>query len=294
RLSQRLPIGDLEVIRTAPRERFVDFYDAYYRPSRATFIAVGDFDVDAMEAKIRSAFEDWSPDAADGPEPDLGVVAPRQPETSIIVEPGVQSSIQINWIKPADLDPDTVSERSEATIRYLGLAVLNRRLGEMARADNPPFLGAGGGYQSLYKSLDAGVLSVSFTPGNWKRALETAEQEARRLTQYGVTAPELQREITEFRTALQNAVATAATRSTPALAGGLLSAVNADNVFTSPAENLALFEKAVAGLTPETVNAAVRPVFEGQGPLVLFSSPVPVEGGEAAVTAALEASRQVE
>lgn len=48
RLSQRLPIGDLNIIRTAPRQLFVDFYDAYYRPSRATFIAVGDFDLDAM------------------------------------------------------------------------------------------------------------------------------------------------------------------------------------------------------------------------------------------------------
>ncbi|WP_299173398.1 pitrilysin family protein [uncultured Brevundimonas sp.] len=293
RLSQRLPIGDLDVIRTAPRQRFVDFYDAYYRPSRATFIAVGDFDLDAMEAKVRGAFADWTPKAADGPEPDLGAVAARSPETSIIVEPGIQSSIQINWIKAPDLDADTVAERSETVRRSLGLAVLNRRLGELARADNPPFLGAGGGYQSLFDTLDAGILSVSFAPGEWKRALETAEQEARRLTQYGVTAPELAREITENRTALQNAVATAATRPTPALAGGLLNAVNSDSVFTSPQDSLALFETIVADLTPEQVNAAVQPVFEGQGPLVLFASPVPVEGGEAAVTAALEASRQV-
>lgn len=293
RLSQRLPIGDLEVIRTAPRERFVDFYDAYYRPSRATFIAVGDFDLDAMETKVRGAFADWTPKAADGPEPDLGQVQPRQPQTSIIVEPGVQSSIQINWIKAPDLDPDSFNERAEDIRRSLGLAVLNRRLGEMTRADNPPFLGAGAGYQSLFDSLDAGVLSVSFTPGQWKRALETVEQEARRLTQYGVTAPELQREITEYRTSLQNAVATAATRSTPALAGALLNAVNSDTVFTAPQQSLDQFERIVADLTPEQVDAAVRPVFEGQGPLVLFTSPVPVEGGEAAVTAALEASRQV-
>ncbi|MCW6190119.1 insulinase family protein, partial [Klebsiella pneumoniae] len=163
------PIGDLDVIRTAPRERFVDFYDAYYRPSRATFIAVGDFDLDAMAAKIRTTFGDWTPKAADGPEPDLGTVAARQPETSIIVEPGVQSSIQINWIKAPDLDPDSLAERTEAVRRSLGLAVLNRRLGEMARADNPPFLGAGRGYQSLFDTLDAGILSVAFTPGEWKR-----------------------------------------------------------------------------------------------------------------------------
>ena len=292
RLSQRLPIGDLNVIRTAPRQRFVDFYDAYYRPSRATFIAVGDFDLDKMEAQVRNAFASWTPKAPDGPQPDLGVVAPRQPETSIIVEPGIQSSIQINWIKTPDLSPDTAEKRANTLRRGLGLAVLNRRLGEISRADNPPFVGAGASYQSLFDSLDYGVLAVAFNPGEWQKALSAAEQESRRLAQYGVTQAELQREITETRTALQNAVATAATRSTPALASGLLNAVNDDKVFNTPQTALDLFEQTVKDLTPEQVDAAVRPVFEGQGPLVLFSSPVPVEGGEAAVTAALEASRQ--
>ena len=291
RLSERLPIGDLDIIRTAPRQRFVDFYDAYYRPSRATFIAVGDFDVDAMEAKVRAAFGDWKPTAADGPEPDLGSVAPRQPQTSILVEPGIQSSIQINWIKAPDLSPDTAAERAADVRRGLGLAVLNRRLGEIARADNPPFIGAGAGYQSLFDSLDAGTLSVAFNPGGWQRALESVEQESRRLAEYGVSDAELQREIVNTRTALQNAVASAATRSTPALATGLLGAVNDDQVFSSPQTNLDLFNKAVEGLTVDQVNQATKAVFEGQGPLLLFSSPVPVEGGEAAVTAALEASR---
>ena len=292
RLSERLPIGDLDVIRTAPRERFVDFYEAYYRPSRATFIAVGDFDVDAMEAKIRATFGDWAPKAADGPEPDLGVVAPRRPETAIIVEPGIQSSIQINWIKAPDLDPDTVAERTTDLRRALGLAVLNRRLGEMARGDNPPFLAAGASYQQLFDSLDAGTIGVTFNPGEWKRALEAVEQEGRRLAEFGVTEAELQREITDYRTALQNAVATAATRSTPALANGLLSAVNDDRVFNTPQQSLDIFEAAVKDLSVQQVNAAVAPVFEGEGPLVLFSTPVEVEGGEAVVTAALEASRQ--
>ena len=293
RISERLPIGDLNIIRTAPRQRFVDFYDAYYRPSRATLIMVGDFDVDAMEAKVKANFADWQPKAPDGPEPDLGTVSPRQPETKILVEPGIQSSIQLNWIKAPDRDPDTVAKRAERIRRGVGLQVLNRRLGEIARADNPPFIGAGASYQPWFDSLDLGVLSVGFNPGGWKRALEAVDQEQRRLVQFGVTDAELQREITDARTGLTNAVAGAATRSTPALASGLLNSVNGETVFTTPQTNLDLFNKAVEGLTAAQVDAAVRTVFEGQGPLMLVSSPEPIEGGEAAVTAALTASRAV-
>lgn len=293
RVSHRLPIGDLEVIRTAPRERFVEFYDAYYRPSRATMIAVGDFDVDEMEARIRGAFESWQPRAADGPEPDLGTVAPREPETRILVEPGVQSSIQLNWIKAPDNDPDTVTERREALLRNLGIAVLNRRMGELARSDNPPFLGGGGGQSTLVKSLEIATVTAAFNPGEWQRALETIEQEQRRLVQFGISEAELQREIADSRVALENAVASADTRRTPALAMGLLGAVNGNNVFTSPQTNLDLFNAAVNGLTAAQVSEAIRPVFEGGGPLALVVTPVEIDGGEAAVTAALEASRLV-
>ncbi len=293
RISQRLPIGDLTIIRTAPRDRFVEFYDAYYRPSRATFVAVGDFDVDVMEGKIRGAFESWEPRAADGPEPDLGTVAPREPETRILVEPGIQSSIQLNWIRNPESDPDTVAERREDLIRGLGVAVLNRRLGEIARTDNPPFSSAGGGEATLAESLDIATVTAQFAPGEWKRALESVEQEQRRLVEYGVSEAELQREVTAVRTALENAVAGAATRRTPQLAGQLVNAVNEKDVFSDPQTNLDLFNAAVEGLTAAEVSEAVKGVFQGEGPLALLVTPVEIEGGEAAVTAALEASRQV-
>lgn len=291
RLSNRFPIGDLNIIRNAPRERFVEFYRAYYRPSRATLVAVGDFDVDVMEAKIRSAFESWQPSGAEGPEPDLGVVAQRGPQTRVMVEPGTQSLVQINYVRNPDLDPDTVGERRENLIRNLGLSVLNRRLGEIARGDNPPFLGGFASNSTVADSLSIGTVAAAFNPGGLNRALETVEQEQRRLVQFGIADAELQREITDTRTSLQNAVTAAATRTTSALANGLVGAVNGDNVFSSPATNLDLFNAAVEGLTPAQVTAAVRPVFEGQGPVVLVTSPVEIEGGEAAVTAALEASR---
>ena len=293
RLSNRFPIGDLDIIRTAPRQRFVDFYNAYYRPNRATFIAVGDFDVDVMEAKIRGAFESWQPKAAEGAEPDLGQVATRGPQTSILVEPGIQSSIQLNWVRNPDLDPDTVAERRSNLVRNLGLAVLNRRLGEISRQENAPFIGAGAASSTVVDSLEIGGINASFNPGGWKRALETIEQEQRKLVQYGVTDAELQREITDTRTALENAANAAATRTTPGLVNGLLNAANNESVFTTPATNLALFNQSVDGLTAARVNSVLPPVFEGQGPVILVVSPVDIEGGADAVTAALTASRQV-
>ena len=46
-------------------------------------------------------------------------------------------------------------------------------------------------------------------------------------------------------------------------------------------------------MTAAQISEAVKPVFTGEGPLALVVTPVEIEGGEAAVTAALEASRLV-
>ena len=292
RISDRLPIGDLQIIRTAPRERFVEFYQAFYRPERATFVAVGDFDVDEMEAKVHAAFESWQGKGPAGAEPDLGTVAPRGPETRILVEPGIQSSIELGFIRNPDRDADTTAERRDNLIRRLGVAVLSRRLGELARGDNPPFLSASAGEFDLADSFGAASVSAQYNVGEWKRALETIEQEQRRLVQYGVSDAELQREITATRTALENAVASAGTRRTPLLATALAGSVNGKAVFSTPQTNLDLFNAAVAGLTPEAVNQIVPQVFQGEGPMALMVTPVEIEGGEAAVTVALEASRR--
>ncbi|QQQ18261.1 insulinase family protein [Brevundimonas vitis] len=292
-VPDRLPIGDTSVLANAPRERFVEFYSAYYRPSRATVVAVGDFDVDAMEAKIVAEFGDWIPDAPDGAEPDLGTPQARSLEAGVYSEPGSPASVQIAWISPPDLRPDTLAKQREEAVRYLGIAILNRRLSTLARGENPPFVGASASRSTEFRSQDTASIFASFQSGGWQPALNAIDQEQRRIVQFGVSQAELDREITEWRTGLANGVAGAATRRTPALAGALVSAVDGDSVFTSPQTDLQIFESIVGGLTLDEVNAALKTTFTGSGPVVFVTTPDPIDGGEATVLAALAASQAV-
>jgi zinc protease len=293
RLPERLPIGKVEVLKTAPAARIADFYRHWYRPERAVLVAVGDFDVDAMEAKIRAAFGDWKAAAPPLPDPTQGPVAERGAQARLFVDPGVTQSLQIAWASPPDLSADTRAKRRRDLIEMLGLSVLNRRYSAIARAPDPPFLGAGAYKGEQDDAAEIATVSVNAEAGHWREALEAAEREQRRLVRYGVRQDELDREIAEMRAALRAAAAGAATRRPADLAGEILRSLPDDTVVTSPADDLAMFEADVKGLTAETVNAALKTVFEGQGPLVFMTSPTPVEGGEKAILAALTASRQV-
>jgi zinc protease len=58
RYVDRHPIGDMEIVRTAPRQAFLDYYYDWFRPELTGVIVVGDINVDEVEALIKKQFSD--------------------------------------------------------------------------------------------------------------------------------------------------------------------------------------------------------------------------------------------
>jgi zinc protease len=289
-VTRRMPIGKVDVIQHADRALMEDFYEKYYRPERATFVAVGDFDVAAMEARVKARFGDWKNSHPVGPEPQLGDPQPRGLQGAIHVEPGLQTSLQINWVAPADRSPDTLAKRRRDMVERLALSVLDRRLGRIARSDTPPFLAAGSGRGDEVHSARVASLQVNANGTNWKPALTTALREQKRLVQYGVLQSELDREVAELRAMLKERAAGQATRRTPNLANAIAGSLDDKVVVTDPAQDLAMFEQMVKGLKASEVSAAAKTAFVGSGPLVFLTTSIPVEGGEAALLDAYKAA----
>ena len=71
-LTKRFPIGTEEVISTAPRQRFVDFYSDYYIPSQLTFLVVGDVDPEDFEKRILANFSSLKNPKEPGLDPLIG------------------------------------------------------------------------------------------------------------------------------------------------------------------------------------------------------------------------------
>jgi len=72
--AKRFPIGTEEIIKSAPRSAFTDFYRDYYNPSHMTFVYVGDFDPKAAEQRIIATFSSMKNPAKLGQNPELGTV----------------------------------------------------------------------------------------------------------------------------------------------------------------------------------------------------------------------------
>lgn len=283
RITQRFPIGKVDVIENAPASLLREFYRANYRPDRATVVVVGDFDPAVVEAKIKAGFSDWKPVGPETAEPDLGQVEKRGLTVSVVPLPGGQTLTYIAWARPYDDSPDTIAKRRREIVENLALAVLNRRLSRLAVGAHPPFISADSAFENLLHSEKIAVIDASSSPDDWKPALSTIEQEVRRLVKFGVSKAEIDQEVANSEAVLANGVAGAATRPTADLANGLVDSVDSDLVFTDPAEDLAVYDAALKNITPADVDEAAHAIFAGSGPLVEVENPTPVPGGEAAV-----------
>jgi zinc protease len=283
---QRYPIGKVEVIQHAPVSLIRDFYQAYYRPERATLIVVGDIDPDEIEAKIKARFSDWSGAGPAGLDPRLDPPAKRAVETRLVVDSNMARSTMIGWVSPYEAPPATRAVVREDLLQSLGMTIVNRRLQVLANSPERPFQDAMLSRQNLVRSARVTFLGISNDPQNWRAALEAAETARRQAVQFGVTQAEVDREATGLREHYKAAAASASTRPTAGLANALLSSAESADVFSSPAQNLALVESILKGLTADQVSVALREAFKGSGPLVFVAHPIPLEGGEAEVARA--------
>ncbi len=293
RMPNRLPIGKVDILQKAPAGLIADFYHQYYRPERATLVAVGDFDPVAMEAKIRAKFGDWKAIGPAGPEPDLGKVKDRKVEAKLVVAPGVSLNLQVAWVRPPDLRPDRFAKRREDVLEQLGFAVLNRRMSALSRSPQPPFLAAGAFKADQGHSAQVTMLSLAAQSDGWRQALAAVDQEERRAVQYGVRQDELDREVAELRAQAQAAVAGRATRRPAQIADEIVGSLGDQEVVTSPTDDLAFLETTVKGLKAETVSVALKAAFSSEGPLVFMSSPKPVAGAETAILAEYASTQKV-
>jgi zinc protease len=288
--GRRDPMGLVSVITGAPASRVRAYYDAWYRPEDATLIVVGDVDVDSLEKRIVSRFGDWRGRGPPGTRPDLGSPEPRGESVRIIVREGLPLALAVAWARPVSPLADTFARERADLVGQLGLDILEKRLSRMAIGPGAPFVQAGVSREDAIGS--ARIVQVSAAPdaGRLETGLDALIQEQRRIARFGADAAEFQEALKARRDAVGAAVPSSATKPSAAIADDYLRAVDDDRVIMSAVGALAQFDAEAKSITLAEVNTALRTAFDGSGPLIVLTSPTPVDGGEAGLRAMYEAA----
>jgi zinc protease len=185
---RRPVIGYQNTIPSIQRNQMVTFFKKWYVPNRMVFIAVGDFNTDEMEGKVRNAFKEFKPSPGSPPH---RIPEPNQRETRTILSHGnfKETYLQIAFPIPSARDEDTPA--LDALSQVLGG-------GEPSRLVQKVKLEMGlvhSIYASSYTPKDPGAFIIGGTlpAENVGRALEAILEEVNRLRTEGVTPEELHR-----------------------------------------------------------------------------------------------------
>lgn len=296
RLPARIPIGLTEVIEKAPRERFVEFWNTWYRPERMAVVAVGDIDAPAVEKMIVATMSSLAPRAPAAPEPDLGKIALFEGMRAHF-HPKAEApatSISIASVTPYHDEPDTAATRLKYLPRDIAIGILNRRFSVLAKKEDAPFVSAFVSVSEDFHFMREASVNVECKPEQWSAALAVGEQELRRALEHGFHEAELKELVAKGINSLEQAVKTAPTRRSPHLADILAQSLLDREVFNTPSSDLLLYKPALEKITLAECVAALRAAFDARGRYVMVTGNVKIPGDAiAAITTSYESSRAI-
>jgi len=192
---KRTVLGTLDIINGFRREEILDFYDKWYRPDMQAIIVVGDFDVDAMESKVKGMFSDITmPD--NPPQKAASYLPPRR--DGILIENMTDPAVKFQVVKvmykqqyPSKAQVKEESYIKDNFYRNIVTSVLSDRLRDRQKEKNSPVQSSVLVTSELKPDYYLSLFTISPKKNNdYLSALDFTLTEVRRLVEFGISEEE--------------------------------------------------------------------------------------------------------
>ena len=197
--GHRLPIGIEPVVGHFEHEALRAYYRKWYRPDLQGIIIIGDIDVNEIENRLKTIFEDI-PAPVNPAERTRFQVADNEEPIVTIGTDREETTYNVMLFYKHDIVP--FEERGDISywikdyIDQLVSTMYNNRLEELTQKGNPPFIYGYGYYGTFYVSdtKDAWTsMAVAKDKDGIDEALSALVAENKRMQQYGFTESEFER-----------------------------------------------------------------------------------------------------
>ena len=295
RYAERLPIGKTEILQSFPHDRLRKFYTDWYRPDLMSVIAVGDFDVAAVEGLIQKHFGSLPAVANGRPRPVVEV--PDHPGTlyAIATDKEATTAGVTVYAKVPLRDPTTVGAYRQQIVEGLFSSMLNSRFSEIAQKPDAPFLGASAGRGLFVRTKEATILGAGVKEDGIARGLEALFTEAARVARFGFTDGELDRAKRNLLRSLDQAVVEKDNQPSASYASEFVRHVTQREPIPGIVYENALYQRFVPQITLAEINTLAKDWSPDRSRVVVISAPqkdglaIPTEAQLAPMLAAVAA-----
>jgi len=191
--AERLPIGDMDIIKNAPYSELRSFYRNWYRPDLMAVAIVGDFPVKDMESKLIKHFSKLTHPANAPQRMEYEIPGNVAPLIAIVTDREATASIIQLLIKHPKILEKTVGDYRNMLKHQLYNAMINQRFNEIAQEPDAPFIYAGCNYSGFYGPVDIYSAYAVAKENEIENSLELLLLENERVKKFGFTSTELER-----------------------------------------------------------------------------------------------------
>lgn len=193
--AKRNVIGDTAVLKHFKYQTIKNFYSKWYRPDLQALIIIGDFDVNAVEGKIKQLFsiipKAVNPAAKeeypvpDNKEPLIGTATDKEATST-----SVDVSCKHDITRPEDKN---LGYMRLQLVRGLINNMFGKRMSELSRRENPPFISAYCYYGGFTRTKDAFTGTAQAANNEGIKALTALLVEMERMKRFGFIDVEFDR-----------------------------------------------------------------------------------------------------
>lgn len=284
----RPPIGLRSVIETVTPETMRGFYDAFYRPERATLLIVGDVSAEAVIPVLTQKFGDWRGRGPAGKDPAPITVKPPSPDVSMIVTAGApDTSLMLRWFEPYQERPHTRAERRARLVEQLAAGVISRRMQGLNEAAGKPAARIGSASAARIPEVWSGQMATTVGITDVYKALDVMVKAHRQAVEFGVSQEELDRQRELVIDATRREAERGRTGTSVAQVEVASDLVVADVPFVSLQQAYAMLLEQAPTVTLAEVNSGLKTRFR-EAPSLLYRGSAPPPGGAAALRDAFQ------
>jgi zinc protease len=204
----RLPIGTKQSLDNFKQASLKRFYSDWYRPNQMAVVVVGDLSVNEAEQLIKKYFSIMP--TADKVRQRTEYKVPEQPGTLVSVCTDKETSMTriMMFYKTEHANTYTNIEYRNYYLQQIYFYMLNQRLSELTRSENPPFINAYSYFGGIGgRSLDSYISMALVSDTGVVKGLKAILEENEKVKRFGFSESELERTkkelLTNYETAYQ-------------------------------------------------------------------------------------------
>ena len=269
-------IGSEENLKNFRPESLTNFYRTWYRPDLQAVIVVGDVDVDAVEAKIKSLF--GSIPAAVNPKPKEVHRIPgnRKPIVGILTDPEISnSSVCIYWKHdplPVDLQ-DTETGLKTRFMKNLISRIMIERIRDLASVPGTVLLNGNMGFERNTETMDLAELMAMCKDGEGLSVCRLLLTEAERMKRHGFSAGELEWAKEALLGLYESLVQRAPSRSNAEFVSEYTSHFFQNLPYLEPQVGYELLKQMSGSITPRELSRFAASFITDENMVILYKAP---------------------